>query len=102
MTSAEVGAHSATETSLVLSDLPPQTHPQAKAAALSSSAERYAEALRSISKLKQRFSEMESRVSELGEAKVDRTQLDQLRKVVTEQGNYTSPALTRQSGGGSV
>lgn len=82
----------ATETSSVQTH--PETGPVAAGTALSrkaSGSERYSEtveALRNIGKLKEKFSKLEARVAALEEGKVDQTQLDQLREVVTNKGNH--------------
>ncbi|GAA6222132.1 glutamine-rich protein 2-like isoform X1 [Lates japonicus] len=81
----------ATETSSVQTH--PETGPVAAGTALSrkaSGSERYSEtveALRNIGKLKEKFSKLEARVAALEEGKVDQTQLDQLREVVTDKGS---------------
>ncbi|XP_018523980.1 glutamine-rich protein 2 isoform X4 [Lates calcarifer] len=81
----------ATETSSVQTH--PETGPVAAGTALSrkaSGSERYSEtveALRNIGKLKEKFSKLEARVAALEEGKVDQTQLDQLREVVTNKGS---------------
>nr|XP_046270713.1 glutamine-rich protein 2 [Scatophagus argus] len=79
----------------VLSGLPQRTHPgtgQAAARILpcQSGPERYpetVEALRSISKLTERFSELGARVAALEEGKVEQVELSHLRELLTEQGS---------------
>ncbi|XP_040918160.1 glutamine-rich protein 2 [Toxotes jaculatrix] len=91
------GTQPATETSSVLSGPPQQTHPKAGPVAAGVSlfrkangSERYpetVEALRNISKLKEKFNKLEARVAALEEGKVDQTQLAQLRELITDKGS---------------
>uniref|UniRef100_A0A3B4URI7 Uncharacterized LOC111230206 n=2 Tax=Seriola dumerili TaxID=41447 RepID=A0A3B4URI7_SERDU len=93
----DLGTQPATETSLVLSGPPQQTHPKTGrvAAGLSlslsaSNSERYSEtveALRNIGRLRENFNKLEARVAALEKGKVDQTQLDQLREIISEHGS---------------
>ncbi|XP_029365384.1 uncharacterized protein C16orf96 [Echeneis naucrates] len=96
VSSEEVSAHQlTTETSLVLSGPPGKTHagPGPVVSHLSRTgggSERYLEtvdALRTLSKLKEKFNHLETRVAALEEGKVDQTQLDQLRDTISNQGS---------------
>ncbi|XP_023256896.1 glutamine-rich protein 2-like [Seriola lalandi dorsalis] len=93
----DLGTQPATETSLVLSGPPQQTHPKTGrvAAGLSlslsaSNSEHYSEtveALRNIGRLRENFNKLEARVAVLEKGKVDQTQLDQLREIISEHGS---------------
>ncbi|XP_044037516.1 glutamine-rich protein 2 isoform X2 [Siniperca chuatsi] len=90
-------ARPATEAPSVLSGPPQQTHPKTGQTAAgmplsrkASGSERYpetVEALRNISKLKERFNKLEARVAALEEGKVDHSQLTHLRELITNKGS---------------